>query len=164
MADYLADYGVKDQKREKRNKLIVRTVIGLVIVGGLFWYFAKTFREERLVKHFISLLESKDYKGAYALWGCTDQAPCRDYPFERFMEDWGPKSPYANAGDISTTLAESCGNSVWITIKTPKSEELGVAVDPDTKFLSFTPAARCPGKLRISEFPGRLWRYMRSKP
>src|SRR5256885_2154960 len=133
MADYLADYGVKDQKREKRNKLIVRTVIGLVVVGGLFWYFAKTFREERLVKHFISLLDSKDYKGAYAMWGCTDQSPCRDYPFDRFMEDWGPKSPYANAGDISTTLAESCGNSVWITIKTPKSEELGIAVDPDTR-------------------------------
>jgi len=163
MADYLADYGVKDQKRENRNKLIVRTVIGLALVGGLFWYFARTFREERAVKHFVSLLEAKDYPNAYTMWGCTVQAQCRDYNFDRFLEDWGPKSPYANAGEISTTLAEVCGNSVWITIKTPKTEELGLAIDPDTRLLSFTPAARCPGKLRISEFPGRLWRYMRSK-
>jgi hypothetical protein len=164
MADYLADYGVKDQKREKRNKLIVFTVIGSVIVAGLVWYFARTFSEERTAKRFVALLESKDYKGAYAMWGCTDQTPCRDYKFERFLEDWGPKSPYSNPGDISFTLAETCGNSVWVTLKTPKTEELGISVDPDTKFISFTPAARCPGQWRFREFPARLWRYMHSQP
>jgi hypothetical protein len=163
MADYLADYGVKDQKREKRNKLVVLTVVGLAIVVGLVWYFARTFTEERAAKQFVRLLENKDYKGAYAMWGCTEQTPCRDYKFDKFLEDWGPKSPYANAGDISFALAETCGNSIWITLKAPKTEELGISVDPDTKILSFTPAARCPGKWRFTEFPSRLWRYMRSQ-
>jgi len=162
MADYLADYGVKDQKREKRRKLIVLSVIGLVIAGGLIWFFGRTFTEERAAKRFFSALESKDYQSAYAMWGCTDQTPCRDYKFDKFLEDWGPKSPYANASEISTTLAEPCGNSVWITIKTPKTEELGLSVDPDTKVISFTPAARCPGTWRLREFPARLWRYFRS--
>ena len=164
MAGYLFDYGVKDLKREKRNKQIVLAVVGLVILGGIFYYFARTFREERTVSHFVSLLSSQDYKGAYALWGCTGETPCRDYQFERFMEDWGPKSPYARPAEIDKVLAETCGNAVWVTIKTPKTEELGLAVDGDTRQLSFTPAARCPGKIRLSEFPGRLWRYMRSQP
>lgn len=163
MADYLADFGVKDQKREKRNKVIVLSVLSVAIVGGLVWYFARTFSEERTAKHFIALLESKDYKGAYAMWGCTDQTPCRDYKFERFLEDWGPKSPYANPSEISFTLSEPCGNSVWITLKTPKTEELGISVDPDSKVLSFTPEARCPGTWRLREFPGRLWRYFHSQ-
>jgi len=162
MADYLADYGVKDQKREKRNKLVVLTVVGLALAGVLIWYFARTFSEERAAKRFVALLESKDYSGAYAMWGCTDQSPCRDYKFDKFLEDWGPKSPYANPADISFTLAEPCGNSVWVTIKTPKTEELGLSVDPETKIISFTPAARCPGTLRLREFPARLWRYFHS--
>ena len=160
MADYLAEFGVKDQQRETRNKRIVLTVLSLAIVGGLIWYFARTFNEERAVKRFVSLLESQDYKGAYAMWGCTDQAPCRDYKFESFMQDWGPKSPYAKPDEIGITLAEVCGNSVWVTVKTPKTDELGLSVDQDTRQLSFTPAARCPGKWRLREFPSRLWRYM----
>ena len=164
MADYLSDYGVKDQKRETRNKRIVLAVVGLALFGGIFYYFARTWTEERTVERFVSLLKAQDFKGGYALWGCTDQTPCRDYNFGRFMEDWGPKSPYGNPSDISTTMAEPCGNAVWITIKTPKSEELGLAVDGETRMISFTPAARCPGKLRLREFPSRLWRYLRSEP
>ena len=163
MAEFLSGFGVKDEKRERRNKRIVLAVVGLAVFGGLFYYFARTFVEERTVSRFVSLLGSQDYKGAYALWGCTDQAPCRDYKFERFMEDWGPKSPYGRTSDISKTLAEPCGNAVWVTLKTPTTEELGLAVDGDTRLISFTPAARCPGKVRVREFPGRLWRYLRSK-
>ena len=163
MAGFLSDFGVKDQKRETRNKRIVLAVVGLVVFGGLFYYFVRTFTEERTVSRFISLLSSRDYKGAYAMWGCTDDKPCRDYKFERFMEDWGPKSPYGNPPEISRTLAEPCGNSVWVTIKTPKTEEVGLAVDSETRLISFTPEARCPGKWRVREFPGRLWRYLRSK-
>lgn len=163
MAEFLTGYGVKDQKRENRYKRIVLVAVTLALLGGLIYYFARTFTEQRTVSRFTSLLSSQNYKDAYAMWGCTDQAPCRDYKFESFLQDWGPKSPYPNPSEISTTLAEPCGNSVWVTIKTPNTEEVGLAVDPETRLLSFTPAARCPGKLRLREFPGRLWRYMRSK-
>ena len=163
MAEFLSGFGEKDQKRETRNKRIVLTVVGLALTGGLFYYFARTFREERAVGRFVSLLSSKDYKNAYAMWGCTDDKPCRDYKLDRFMEDWGPKSAFANPADISTTLAEPCGNSVWVTLKAPNSEEVGLGIDTETRQLSFAPAARCPGKLRLREFPERLWRYLRSK-
>lgn len=163
MAEFLSGFGVKDQKRETRNKRIVLAVVGLAVFGGIFYYFARTFTEERTVSRFVSLLTSQDYKGAYAMWGCTEQAPCRDYKFERFMEDWGPKSPYPQPAEIERVLAEPCGNAVWVTIKTAKTEELGLAVDGETRQLSFTPATRCPGTIRVREFPGRLWRYLRSK-
>ena len=163
MADFLTGYGEKDFKRAQRLKRIALTVVGLAVFGGLFYYFARTFTEERTVSRFVSLLSNKDYQGAYAMWGCGNPGGCRDYKFDRFMEDWGPKSPYSNPSEISTTLAEPCGNSVWITVKTPKTEELGLVVDSETRFLSFTPAARCPGKWRLREFPERLWKYMRSK-
>jgi hypothetical protein len=161
--EFLVGYGVQDLKRERRRKLIALTVVGAAVAGLLIWYVARTFREERTVKQFVHLLEAKDYAGAYALWGCTPQTPCRDYKIEKFTEDWGAASPFANAADISITIAEPCGNSVWVSVKSPKGEETGLSVDAETRFISYAPEARCPGKWRLREFPSRLWKFIKER-
>lgn len=91
MSEFLDNYGVKDARREKRVKQILYTVLTLAVVGGGLWFFFRNWKEESRVKEFLTLLERQDYKTAYALWGCTEATPCRDYKFERFLEDWGPK-------------------------------------------------------------------------
>jgi hypothetical protein len=163
MSDYLTGYGVQDRQREKRRRLIALSVIGLALAGLAIWYFARTYREEQIVKHFFRSLEARDYASSYALWGCSQQTPCRDYKYEQFIEDWGPKSAFANPGDITITLAEPCGNSVWVSIKTPRSQETGLTVDGETRFIGFAPEARCPGKWRLREFLPRLWKFTKER-
>src|ERR1043165_7260258 len=99
MAGYLDEYGAGDERREKRNKLIL--IVGACAIVLLFlWSFffvwdkteilrfqslarlaqiARNHQQEGRVKDFLELLRRQDYKGAYALWNCTDQHPCKDY-------------------------------------------------------------------------------------
>ena len=90
MAGYLEQYGAGEERRGKIIKVLVISLIALVVIGGGLYFNFHNFREERQVKEFLSHLESRDYKAAYALFGCTDAKPCRYYPFDKFMEDWGP--------------------------------------------------------------------------
>ena len=96
MSIFLDNYGVVDERREKRVKRILYTVLTLAVVGGGLWFLFRNYKEESRVKEFLSLLERRDYKTAYGLWGCTDATPCRDYGYTRFVEDWGP-----TAGPVS---------------------------------------------------------------
>src|ERR1017187_2222700 len=113
MTGYLDQYGAGEERRERRGKIIKIVVISLVAVvlicGALIYNFYN-FREERQVKQFMSRLEARDYRGAYALFGCTDAKPCRYYPFEKFMEDWGPNGGHAGFGAARITLSRSCGS------------------------------------------------------
>ena len=112
MAGYLDHYGAGEERREKRNKLFL--ALGACALVALFlWYFMfvwdktevlraepvarlaqilRNHRQESRVRNFFDLLQRQDYKGAYALWNCTDAHPCRDYAFTEFMKDWGPNS------------------------------------------------------------------------
>jgi hypothetical protein len=97
MPGYLEDYGAGE---EKRGKLIRRVLIGVVtvlVLGAVSYFSLRNYSENSAIQKFIAALQQKDYKQAYAMWGCTEAKPCRDYSFEKFMEDWGPKSPMADA-------------------------------------------------------------------
>jgi len=104
MAAYLANYGAGEEQREKRIQRLL--IVGGVILGvsALYWLTFKTpilekyiravqvlknYREEKQTEEFLALLRKGDNKGAYRLWGCTDEKPCRDYAFQNFMDDWG---------------------------------------------------------------------------
>ena len=82
------------------------------------------------------------------MWGCSDQNPCRDYAFSKFMEDWGPNSPHSNAAKARISLSQSCGNSTFIRISFPNAEPDALMVDKNTDVLSFAPSdwVECPGR------------------
>ena len=88
MSNYLDDYGVRDARRELILKRAILALVVLAAVGGLLYWKFKDYREERQIKTFLELLQKKDYHGAYALWGCTEQKPCPQYSLQKFMEDW----------------------------------------------------------------------------
>ena len=75
MAGYLEQYGAGEERRERRGKIIkilVISLVALVVIGGGLYFNFHNYREERQVKQFLSNLDARDYKGAYALFGCTD--------------------------------------------------------------------------------------------
>jgi hypothetical protein len=146
MAGYLDSYGVTDTKRERATKRVILICAGVAVVGLVVFLVLHNFKEKQAVNHFLTELKAGNYQEAYRIWGCTPQAPCRDYRFEKFMEDWGPKGPYANAAAAKIPIVDSCGDGVVMSVEIPNVDPFGIWVDRKTKTLGFAPWPRCPGR------------------
>ncbi len=146
MAGYLDTYGVADYKRARMKKRLFFTVFGTAITALLLFVLFRNFPEKRTVRHFLNAVGSGDYQKAYQMWGCTPATPCRDYSFQKFMEDWGAKGQYANVKAATVTTVDSCGNGVVTTLQYPSAEPVGLWVERSTKVISFSPWPRCPGR------------------
>ena len=147
MAGYLDQYGAGDERRAKIVKTVVISLLLLIIVGGGLLFTFHNYREERQVKQFLSLLGVHDYKGAYALFGCTDAKPCRYYPFEKFMEDWGPNSGHASFDSAHITRSRSCGSGVLLTVDYGKNQLEKLWVERQDMSIGFPPVQGCPAGL-----------------
>jgi hypothetical protein len=149
MGSYLESYGAIEDRRARNIKLIRRfAVIGVavLVVAVVFYAIFKNFSQEQQVKTFLTQLRNRQYQDAYRMWGCTEQTPCRDYPFPKFMEDWGPESPHADASAAKIGVSQTCGNGVVIRVDYPKTEPMALFVDRESNVLSFAPWPECPGK------------------
>jgi len=142
MAGYLDEYGAGDERREKRNKRILLTGVTALVLAFLWFFFfvwdkteilrvqsiarvaqiARNHQQENRVKAFFSLLQRQDYKGAYAMWNCTDEHPCREYPFPEFMKDWGPDSA-RHVAQVTIPRSRSCGTGVIVTVDSGGQED-----------------------------------------
>jgi hypothetical protein len=159
MAGYLANYGAGEEQREKRTRRLVIAAAILLALVGLYWLTfdtpilekyirvvqeLKNHREEKQSQAFLDLLRKGDYQAAYALWGCADAKPCRDYPLQSFMEDWGPKSSRIDTSSLHITRSRSCGSGVILTIDSAKNQEDKLWVEGSDLTLGFSPWPGCP--------------------
>jgi hypothetical protein len=146
MAGYLEEYGAGEERREKTRRIVKRAVlslVALVVIGGSLLFVFHDYREERRVKQFFTLIEAHDYKGGYALFGCTDAKPCRYYPFDKFMEDWGPSSGRSFDG-ARITRSRSCGSGVLLTVDFNKDQQEKLWVERADMSVGFPPVQGCP--------------------
>ena len=146
MAGYLDSYGVSDQKKERQRKRVVIILASAVLLALALFLVFHNFQEKRVVNRFLSELKAGNYQEAYRTWGCTPSAPCRDYAFAKFMEDWGPKGGYADVQAAKIPIVDSCGDGVVLTLEIPNVQPVGLWVDRNTKALGFAPWPRCPGR------------------
>jgi len=105
---YLDQYGVGE---ERRNKNIVRAVLGflgLVILVTAGYFYLRNYKEQGKLSVFRAILEKKDFEGAYRHWGCTAEKPCKYYPYDKFLEDWGPKSEHTNWASMRVVRKVTC--------------------------------------------------------
>jgi hypothetical protein len=147
MAGYLEQYGAGEEQRERRGKIVRFVAIALaavVLIGGALTFFFHNFREERRVMRFLTLLDARDYKAAYALFGCTDAQPCRYYPLDKFMEDWGPTSGHTGFGQARITRSRSCGSGVLLTVDYGNSRQEKLWVERHDMSIGFPPVQGCP--------------------
>ena len=154
MAGYLDNYGVDEARRGKLVKRIILIGLCAAVVGLAAFLFFRNFSERRVANAFLDAVKAKDYQKAYTTWGCTMEKPCRDYRFEKFMEDWGPNGVYKRVGEASYTIEDACGPGVVFTLEVPGAEEpVGIYVNRTDKVVSYAPWARCPGRhLHLWEF------------
>jgi hypothetical protein len=143
MASYLDQYGAGEEQRETLIKRLVIGTLLVVVTAILGYYLFKNYAQVREVKQFLALVRNKDYQGAYRAWGCTPQTPCKGYPFEKFMEDWGPP---ATSGNPRIIDSESCNAGVIITVELNAQRKETVWAEKNSPALSFSPFPSCPGK------------------
>jgi hypothetical protein len=157
MAGYLDAYGVADARKERMIKRVVLISLAVAVVGSAAFFTFRDWRQERTIKQFLSLLSAKEYQSAYALWGCTQDRPCKYYGPEQFATDWGPGSAYADVASIKIAHEDSCGGGVVFDVEHPNTKDVGLYVDGDTNQISFAPAARCPGP------HWQIWEFIKSR-
>ena len=147
MAGYLDHYGEAEAHREKTFKIIRTLALSLVtlsIAGGVLFFIFHNYREEQRVKQFYTYLAGKNYKAAYALFGCTDTTPCRDYGFDKFLEDWGPNSGHNDLSNVRVSRSRSCGSGVLLTIQFGANQQEKLWVERRDMSIGFPPVQACP--------------------
>jgi hypothetical protein len=156
MSGYLDNYGAVDERRERTRGRILKWGAAALAVAGILYFvfhFVIPNRGERSeAARFFQLLAVRDYKQAYAMWGCTDAKPCRDYPFDSFMQDWGPEATPVTTFEVLD--GESCGSGVIVDVDTGKAGDRKIWVERQDHILGSMPPGydRCPHSNRIYNF------------
>ncbi len=143
MAEFLEGYGEADARR---SRLLWRLVIAALVVlaVGLGLYFGlRTYPAKRKVGRFVEDLRRKDYPSAYRLWSCTPTSVCRDYTFEKFLEDWGPSSPYRDAASIAIGKTRYCGPGVIVTLNHRSGAPVHLWYERKDSTIGFAPWPVC---------------------
>ena len=142
MAGYLDQYGKGEKRREKIFKIAVSSLIALVVIGGPLMFIFHNYRQERQVSKFFDLLAAKDYRAAYALWGCTESKPCSGYSMQSFMEDWGPNR--ADPSNFRIAKSRSCGSRSHPHRGFRQEPGRKLWVQRDDLVIGFSPLPGCP--------------------
>lgn len=142
MSTYLDEFGVADARREKLIKKLIAGVVIVAAVSGVLWYVFRDYREDRRFESFLALVEQGDYPSAYAMWGCTPEMPCRDYSYEKFMEDWGPGSVFGDVSSVEVTGERSCKTGIIRRLEVG-DEEVMLWVGRQDGRLSYAPWLSC---------------------
>ncbi|MGE5487753.1 MAG: hypothetical protein ACM3ZB_08050, partial [bacterium] len=139
MAGYLEQYGQAELRRERVIRwLMIATAV--ITIGTLVGYFTlRTYPARRQASSFLEALNKGDYKAAHRMWGCPE--PCTRYPFDKFMEDWGPKGEYAGATKIADT--SFCKAGVIVTLESPRGDNLALWYVRSDGSRGFSPRPGC---------------------
>jgi hypothetical protein len=146
---YLDTYGVRDARREKIIKWLLAIAAIVSVVGVALYFQFRNYAEERQVKAFLQHLRNGNHKEAYALWGCTDANPCPHYPFDKFMEDWGPASPQARIADARIVNTKSCEGGIIQFLQFPDNHEVQLWVERRDKSIGFAPWPVCNPRMKV---------------
>jgi hypothetical protein len=144
MGSYLQQYGVEDERRGRVTKRIVIACVVVLVAVITAYLFFHNYPEKRAAGKFISLINTRDYQGAYHDWGCTDQHPCPNYSFQRFMNDWGPQSKAATPWKVASV--DGCKSFVTVNVQAQGAELQSLAIQRDDHSLGFAPSPECQEK------------------
>ena len=143
MTGFLDTYGQEEARRERTIRRWVGGIVAALLVGFLGYWFFHDFREKQQVALFLRLVAEKKYEDAYRLWGCDPARPCRDYNMEKFLEDWGPKSPYGDVARAHVRRTRSCEDGIIQILQFPQGNEVFLYVDRKDRHISYSPFGYC---------------------
>ena len=136
---YLDEYGVKEAGRERQIKRTLLILLAVLVLGGSLSYWLKNYRQEKRVKEFLAVLEREDYPAAYTFWGCRVEAPCTNYDYKSFLEDWGPSSPTGKLRAYRLKSSHERGSGVEIAVVLNDRQEVKLWVEKSNGIVGFAP-------------------------
>ena len=137
--DYLDGYASKGVLADSLVKIVLVAVAAAAVLGPAYYVFFRNWREELQARRFLNLVMAGDYEDAYAMWGCSVDAPCRYYPFEEFLEDWGPRAPFGAVREFSLRRSYTQPNGVIVRYSINGREEDPLFVERDPPKIGFAP-------------------------
>lgn len=137
--EFLGEYGQADRRYEKIVKIAGYTLLAAVVLGCIYWLFFRNWREEWRVDQFLSLLQQQKYEEAYGLWGCSIEEPCEYYPYDEFLEDWGPHSPIGKVEtyEVGRAYGQEAGAIILVRVNGQPVPNLWV--QKDSQAIGFSP-------------------------
>lgn len=141
MASYLQHYGAGEEHRNRTIRNIILAVIGLLILSGVLYLVLHNYSEKQTVKRFVAKLNAHDYPHAYTDWGCSVASPCRNYDYNRFLEDWGPHKKISSPWTVASI--DGCKSFVTVNVQAAGAESQSLGVERGTKTIMYAPAAEC---------------------
>ena len=144
MAGYLDRYGEGYEQRAKRRRLIVVVALIAIVGGGGLYLGLRNYRQKARIRQFVELVRKQDYTGAYGLWGCTETKPCPDYSYNKFMEDWGPRSAHAQIASFEISRSRACGSGVIVNVKFGGKRQERFWVEGREMTIGYSPWSVCP--------------------
>ena len=139
MASYLENYGAGEAKREGIVKWTVISVLSVLVLSVVLFYSFRHFAERQALDKFVDALKSKDYKAAYASFGCTDSNPCRYFAYEKFLQDFGPDGVYKDTSAVKMTQKWSCVGGIIRVLDFGGGNEADLIVDYDKRLVAYAP-------------------------
>jgi hypothetical protein len=140
---YLEDYGAAEAQKERRGRQIRRALLvllGLAVVAGSLYLWFKNYRQEQRVEGFLALLQKGDYPTAYTFWGCKVAAPCPNYDYKSFLEDWGPSSPIGKVNSFRLGRSRETGSGVVVEVRINQgAKPVRIWVEKSNGVLGFAP-------------------------
>lgn len=146
MSDFLSTYGVMDARREKWRNRILITLLVVTVAGLSGYFFFRTFFEKQTMNRFLALLAERNYPAAHAMFGCTPETPCRDYSYEKFIEDWGPGSLWSDPHYAEIAKVRYCGDTVIFNLFI-KGDDVNLVVTKKDQHIGFAPWPTCTGTI-----------------
>lgn len=137
--DYLGGYATKGLLAERIVKAVLIALAVVALLGAVYYVFFRNWQEELQARRFFRLLQAKQYEDAYVMWGCSVQEPCRYYPYEEFLEDWGPDAPYGTLDEyaLGRSFTQVRGVRLRYSINGADGPPLWIERNPDK--ISFAP-------------------------
>ena len=134
-------------RARKRNVRIIWSIVIIVILFALGWWF-RYWPQERIVGKFFDALQKQDYKTAYGIWmhdSDWQQHPNEHpkYPYGDFYRDWGPGGEWGliktqKVYGASTCSGPSSGVVVDVVVN-DRAQHAQVWVEKSDNTLSFPP-------------------------
>ena len=136
---YLDQYDQGPWGFDKLVKAVALLLVASILGYCVYWLFFRNWSEERVARAFLETVQQKQFERAYSYWGCTVDDPCRYYPYDEFLEDWGPESPLGGMRGFELGRSYTQPKGVIIEVTIDGRRQPNLWVESETEIISFFP-------------------------
>ncbi len=135
-------------EKERRKRIRIISLIVIVLVVAIAGWLNRFWPQKRIADKFFSDLQGQKFEQAYGVYYADPdwkQHPQNhaQYPFNEFMQDWGPGSPWGVIKSFRIYGESNCpggGSGVVVdVIVNNRSEHAQLYVDKHDKTISTPP-------------------------